>query len=50
VEQLQLFSSQLTVYKIEFTALGFFSVNLNGLSTFVFSVVWNIIVFGQMKN
>ena len=39
VEQLKLFSSQLTPYKIEFIALGFFYLNLNELSTFVFSVV-----------
>jgi hypothetical protein len=50
LEKVKLFSSQLTFHKIEFTVLGFFSVNLNELSTFVFSVVRYIIVFEQMKN
>ena len=50
VEQLKLFSSQLTVCKIEFTALEFFFVNLKDLSAFVFSVVRYIIVFEMMKN
>jgi hypothetical protein len=49
-EQLILLSSQLTVYKIEFTDLGFFCVNLKELSTFVFSVVTHIIVFELTKN
>jgi len=39
VEELKLFSSQLTLYKIEFIALGFLSVKVKELSTFVFSVV-----------
>jgi len=50
VKRLKLFFSQLTVCKIEFTALGFFSVNLKDLSAFVFSVVTYIIVFELMKN
>jgi hypothetical protein len=49
LEQLRLFSSQLIVNKIEFTAFGFFSVNLTTLSTFIASVVTYIIVFEQMK-
>jgi hypothetical protein len=50
LEQLKLFSCQLTVNKIHFTAFGFFSVNLKTLSTFVASVLTYIIVFEQMKN
>jgi hypothetical protein len=50
VEQLKLFSSQLTVCKIEFKALEFFSLNLNDLSAFQFSVVMYIIVFELLKN
>jgi len=49
VEQLQMFSSQLTVYKIEFTALGIFSFNPIELSIFVISVVRCSIVFELMK-
>ena len=50
VKRLKLFFSQLTVCKIEFTALEFFFVNLKDLSAFVFSVVRYIIVFEMMKN
>jgi hypothetical protein len=50
LEQLKLFSCQLVVNRIEFTACGFFSVNLKTLSTFVASVLTYIIVFEQMKD
>ena len=49
LEQLKLFSSQLAVNKIDFTAFGFFSVNLKNLSTFVASVMTYIVVLEQMK-
>jgi hypothetical protein len=49
LEQLKLFSVQLTVNRIEFSAFGFFTVNLSTLSAFVVSVITYIVVLEQMK-
>lgn len=49
LDQLRLFSAQILVNKIEFTAFGFFSVNLKTLSDIIVSVMTYIIVFEQMK-
>jgi hypothetical protein len=49
LEQLKLFSTQLTVNRIEFSAFGFFTLNLSTLSTFIVSVITYIIVVEQMK-
>lgn len=48
-EQLKLFSKQLTVNSIEFTAFGFITLNLSALSTFIASVITYIVVLEQMK-
>jgi hypothetical protein len=49
LEQLKMFSTQLTVNRIEFTAFGFFTLNLSTLSTFIASVITYIVVLEQMK-
>jgi hypothetical protein len=49
LEQLKMFSTQLTVNRIEFTAFGFFTLNLSTLSTFIASVITYIVVLDQMK-
>jgi hypothetical protein len=49
LEQLKMFSTQLTVNRIEFTAFGFFTLNLSTLSTCIASVITYIVVLDQMK-
>jgi hypothetical protein len=49
LEQLTLFSTQLTVNTIKFTAFGFFTLSLSTLSTFIASVITYIIVLEQIK-
>ena len=49
LEQLKLFSVQLTVNGIKFTAFGFFTLNLATLSTFIASVITYIIVLVQLN-
>jgi hypothetical protein len=49
LEQLKLFSTQLTVNAIKFTAFGFFTLSLSTLSTFIASVITYIIVLEQIK-
>ncbi|KDR17647.1 hypothetical protein L798_08354 [Zootermopsis nevadensis] len=49
LEQLKLFSTQLTVNRIEFSAFGFFTLNLSTLSTFLVSVITYIVVLEQIK-
>jgi hypothetical protein len=49
LEQLKLFSAQLTVNRIEFTAFGFFTLNLSTLSTFTASVMTYVVVLEQIK-
>ena len=49
LEQLKLFSVQLMVNGIKFTAFGFFTLNLATLSTFIASVITYIIVLVQLN-
>jgi hypothetical protein len=49
LEQLKVFSAQLTVNRIEFTAFGFFTLNLSTLSTFTASVMTYVVVLEQIK-
>jgi hypothetical protein len=49
LEQLKIFSVQLTVNGIKFTAFGFFTLNLATLSTFIASVITYIIVLVQLN-
>ncbi|PNF32650.1 hypothetical protein B7P43_G15052 [Cryptotermes secundus] len=49
MEQLKLFSAQLTANMIRFTAFGFFTLSLSTLSTFIASVITYIVVLEQMK-
>jgi hypothetical protein len=49
LEQLKLFSAQLIVNRIEFTAFGFFTLNLSTLSTFTASVMTYVVVVEQIK-
>jgi hypothetical protein len=49
LKQLKLFSVQLTVNGIKFTAFGFFTLNLATLSTFIASVITYIIVLVQLN-
>jgi hypothetical protein len=48
LEQLKLFSVQLTVNRIKFTAFGFLTLNLVTLSTFVVSVITYTVVLAQL--
>jgi hypothetical protein len=49
LEQLKMFSAQLIVSAIEFTAFGFFTLNLSTLSTFAASVMTYVVVLEQIK-
>jgi hypothetical protein len=49
LEQLKLFSTQLTVKTIKFTAFGFFTFSLSTLSTFIASVITYIVMLEQIK-
>jgi hypothetical protein len=49
LEQLKLFSTQLTTNTIKFTAFGFFTLSLSTFSTFIASVITYIVVLEQMK-
>jgi hypothetical protein len=50
LEQLKMFSQQMSKDRIEFTAAGFFIINLSLLCTFVASVTTYIIVLIQFKS
>ena len=49
LEQLKMFSMQLTVNRVKFTAFGFFTLNLATLSTFIASVITYIVVLAQLN-
>jgi hypothetical protein len=49
LEQLKMFSVQLAVNTIKFTAFGFFTLNLSTLSTFFASVITYIVVLAQFN-
>jgi hypothetical protein len=49
VKELKMFSLQLQVMKIEYTACGFFSLNLNLFASFVSVIVSYIVIMVQIK-